>query len=55
MWIDLSSGEFTTAFSLSIVDVETGEIRELIRTPSFTGGDYPYNISCVDWHSAAGQ
>jgi Tol biopolymer transport system component len=49
MWIDTSSGEFTTAFSLSVVDVATSEIRELIRTPSFTGSDYPYNISCVDW------
>jgi WD40 repeat protein len=49
MWIDIIGGQFTTAFSLSVVDVETGEIRELARTPSFTGGDYPYNISCVDW------
>jgi dipeptidyl aminopeptidase/acylaminoacyl peptidase len=52
MWIDISSGAFTTAFSLSVVDVETGEIRELVRTPSFTGSDYPYNISCVDWRPA---
>lgn len=52
MLIDLSSGEFTTVFSLSVVDVQTGETRELIRTPSFTGSDYPYNISCVDWRPA---
>ena len=50
MWIDISGGVFTTAFSLSVVDVATGEMRELVRTPSFTGNDYPYNISCVDWH-----
>lgn len=49
MWIDITSGAFTTAFSVSIVDVETGEIRELTRTPSFVAGEYPYNISCVDW------
>lgn len=49
MWIDIIGGEFTTAFSLSVVDVESGEIRELVRTPSFTD-NYPYNISCVDWH-----
>jgi Tol biopolymer transport system component len=49
MWIDIIGGAFTTAFSLSVVDVATGEIRELIRTPSFTGSDYPYNISCADW------
>jgi Tol biopolymer transport system component len=48
MWIDIIDGEFTTAFSLSVVDVETGEIRELLRTPTFAY-DYPYNISCVDW------
>lgn len=53
MWIDISSGEFTTAFSVSVIDVETGEIRELIRTSSFTGSEYPYNISCVDWRPAA--
>lgn len=52
MWIDIVGGEFTTAFSLSVVDVATGEIRELVRTPSFTY-DYPYNISCVDWRPAA--
>jgi Tol biopolymer transport system component len=52
MWIDIIDGQFTTAFSVSIVDVETGEISELVRTPSFTGGDYPYNISCVDWRPA---
>jgi hypothetical protein len=49
MWIDVSSGVFTTAFSLSIVEVATGEISEIIRTPTFAGSDYPYNISCVDW------
>lgn len=49
MWIDISSGAFTTTFGLSVVEVESGEIRELIRTPSFTGSDFPYNISCVDW------
>lgn len=48
MWIDIIGGAFTTAFSLSVVDAETAEIRELIRTPSFSG-EYPYNISCVDW------
>lgn len=50
MWSEIVNGDFTTTFSLSVVDPETAEIRELIRTPSFTGGDYPYNISCVDWH-----
>ena len=53
MWIDISSGEFTTAFSLSVVDAETSEIRELIRTPWFTGSEYPHNISCVDWRPSA--
>ncbi len=53
MLIDISSGEFTTAFSLSVVDVETGEIRELLRTPSFTGSEFPHNISCVDWRPDA--
>lgn len=53
MTIDISSGDFTTAFNLSVVDVETGEIRELLRTPTFTGSEFPYNISCVDWRPAA--
>lgn len=53
MLIDLSSGEFTTAFTVSVVDVATGEIRELLRTPSFTGSEYPHNLSCVDWRPAA--
>ena len=49
MWISINDGAFTTAFSLSVVDTATGEIRELARTPTFTGNDFPYNISCVDW------
>jgi Tol biopolymer transport system component len=52
MWIDVSGGVFTTAFSVSVVDVETGEIRELTRTPTFGTSEYPYNISCVDWRPA---
>jgi len=52
-WIDINGGAFTMAFSLSVVDAETAEIRELIRTPSFTGSEYPYNISCVDWRPAS--
>jgi Tol biopolymer transport system component len=52
MLIDLSTGEFTTAFTISVIDVETGEIRELLRTPAFTGSEFPHNISCVDWRPA---
>lgn len=43
------SGDLISSFSLSVVDVESGEIRELVRTPSFAAGQYPYNLSCVDW------
>jgi Tol biopolymer transport system component len=53
MWISLTP-EFTTSFSVSVIDVESGEIRELVNTPSFISGQHPYNISCVDWRPRVG-
>lgn len=47
--MDISSGTVMSAFSVSVVNAETGEIRELVRTPAFEWGAFPYNLACVDW------
>lgn len=54
MSIDVGGGVFTTTFSVSVIDVATGAMRELVRTPTFAAGEYPYNISCVDWRPTEG-
>src|SRR5690606_36417050 len=34
---------------LAVVDLATGEEREIVRTPDFDRSDYPWSIACVDW------
>jgi WD40 repeat protein len=38
---------------LRAVDVATGQERELVRTPDFGRGGYPWAIACVDWRPDA--
>ncbi len=51
-YLDISSGEGLFYFTLIVVDVATGEQREILRTPHFGRNDYPYNFGCVDWRPA---
>lgn len=43
------SDETSWHIKLVVVDVKTGEQREIVRTPDFGRGSYPWGISCVDW------
>lgn len=42
-------GDFVYWFILWVMDVETGETRELVRTPIASQHEYPQNLACVDW------
>lgn len=48
-------GDFVYWHALSVVDVTTGETRELLRTPTTGQYDYPNNIACVDWRPAGAE
>jgi len=47
--IDINNGAVPWHVSLRVVDVATGQEREIVRTPDFGRGGYPWGISCVDW------
>lgn len=44
-----TGGETSWHVRLAVVDVATGEEREIVRTPDFRRGEMPWSIACVDW------
>lgn len=46
---DINNGDTPWHLRLAVVDVATGEEREIVRTPDFGRGGYTWNIACVDW------
>lgn len=47
--LDISVSPNVWRVMLRVVDLATGEERELVRTPDFGRGDAPWGIACVDW------
>jgi Tol biopolymer transport system component len=48
-WMSLANGNLQSWYTLSIMDAQSGEIREILRTPEYSAGQPITSIACVDW------
>jgi len=51
---DIINGDYTYWYTLATMNVETGEIREVLRLPNTGQYEYPHAIACVNWRTAGG-